>query len=55
MLWCVLFMAWLAWIETQGVGPVAFRVGFILGITAVLLEVQAIIRWRRRRRLTVSA
>lgn len=55
-LWCALFVEWLAWIATQGFGgPEGVRIGLILGVTAVLLETQAIIRWRRRRRVRVTA
>lgn len=56
LLWCVLFLEWLVWIGTQGFGgPESVRIGLILGVTAVLLETQWIIRWRRRRRIRVTA
>ena len=55
-LWCLLFLGWVAWTATQGFGgPEGMRIALILGVTAVLLETQAIIRWRRRRRVRVSA
>lgn len=55
-LWCVLFTSWLGWIALMGFGgPVGFRGAFILAVTAVLLEVQGIIRWRRRWRIRVSS
>ena len=55
-LWCVLFLVWLAYVGLMGLAdPVSGRVGFILAITAGLLTVQGVIRWRRHRRVRVSA
>jgi len=56
VLWCVLFTAWLAYVEMMGpADPVSVQVAFILGITAAPLSILGYIRWRRRRGLRVSA
>jgi hypothetical protein len=55
-LWGVLFLGWLVYVGLMGLAdPVSVRVGFILAVTAALLTVQGVIRWRRRRRVRVSA
>jgi hypothetical protein len=55
-LWCVLFAAWTPYVTMAGLAdPVSVQVGCILGITAVLIAVQGIIRWRRHRTVRVSA
>jgi hypothetical protein len=56
LLWCVLFLGWLGYVALMGLAdPVSVRVGFVLAITAALLTVQGVIRWRRHRRVRVSA
>jgi hypothetical protein len=56
VLWCVLFTAWLAYVEMMGpADPVSVQVAFILGIAAALLLILGYMRWRRRRGLRVSA
>lgn len=56
ILWFVLFAGWLGYIALAGAGdPVSGQVGLILGVTAVLLTMQGLIRARRSRRVRVSA
>ena len=56
LLWCVLFAAWTPYAAMAGLtDPVSVQVGCILGITAVLTALQGITRWRRHRRVRVSA
>jgi hypothetical protein len=55
-LWCVLFAAWLPYVSAMGAtDPVSVQVGCILGLTALLLTAQGVIRWRRHRAARVSA
>ena len=54
-LWFVLFLAWITYNGLIGIGDRAStRVALILTITAVLLIIQGVLRYRRfrRRRLT---
>jgi hypothetical protein len=55
LLWCVLFVAWVPYVGMRSAGdPVSVQVGCILAVTAVLLAVQGVIRWRRYRAARVS-
>jgi hypothetical protein len=55
-LWCALFVAWVPYARLAGAtDPVSVQVACILAVTAVLLAVQGVIRWRRQRAATVSA
>jgi len=54
-LWFVLFLAWLPYVAMQGwTDPVSIHVRAILGVTAVLLIVQGLVRYRRARRLLAT-
>jgi hypothetical protein len=55
-LWCVLFVAWVPYARLAGAtDPVTVQVAWILAVTAVLLAVHGVIRWRRFRAARVSA
>jgi hypothetical protein len=54
-LWFVLFVAWITYSAMIGIAdPASTQVGLILAVTAVLLVIQGLLRYRRfrRRRLT---